>query len=147
MNYKEKYLKYKLKYLTAKKLYGGMEQEEPPPPVNIGIKFPPKQSSKDSPSFPTPPKDSRQKKPHRLIQKSKSLSEKVEREDETSERSMSLPEKLKIKETPPESEIDLELLDDETKKHLSKIDKLELSDDQKKEYIERNEIYIKDLEY
>ena len=25
MNYKKKYLKYKLKYLTAKKLYGGME--------------------------------------------------------------------------------------------------------------------------
>ena len=25
MDYKQKYLKYKLKYLTAKKLYGGME--------------------------------------------------------------------------------------------------------------------------
>ena len=29
MNYREKYLKYKLKYLTAKKLYGGMECDSP----------------------------------------------------------------------------------------------------------------------
>lgn len=31
MNYKKKYLKYKLKYLTAKKLYGGMEIPHAPP--------------------------------------------------------------------------------------------------------------------
>ena len=28
MNYKNKYLKYKLKYLTAKKLYGGVEYDQ-----------------------------------------------------------------------------------------------------------------------
>ena len=28
MDYKKKYLKYKLKYLTAKNLYGGMEEGE-----------------------------------------------------------------------------------------------------------------------
>ena len=31
MNYKQKYLKYKLKYLTAKKLYGGMNRTPIPP--------------------------------------------------------------------------------------------------------------------
>ena len=61
MNYKQKYLKYKLKYLTAKKLYGGMEPgeesiEDPPPHelFNIGsatqFSSPPEPQSKSPPT-------------------------------------------------------------------------------------------------
>lgn len=33
MDYKKKYLKYKLKYLTTKKLYAGSNNEQPQPPA------------------------------------------------------------------------------------------------------------------
>ena len=37
MDYKKKYLKYKLKYLTAKRLYGGMDGDPKNFPVNLLI--------------------------------------------------------------------------------------------------------------
>ena len=51
MDYKKKYLKYKLKYLTAKKLFGGMKDGLPMEltPVNLAqeqIKFPGNQKKK-----------------------------------------------------------------------------------------------------
>ena len=35
MDYKKKYLKYKLKYLTAKKLYGGMDDKPLEFPIHL----------------------------------------------------------------------------------------------------------------
>ena len=66
MNYKNKYLKYKLKYLTAKKLYGGMNPGQyyspdtpPHPPYPHPPPPPPPEKPKESPKefaseFPAP---------------------------------------------------------------------------------------------
>ena len=76
MNYKKKYLKYKLKYLTAKKLFGGMEEVGEPM-----IETPPKNQAPAAAPAPAPAAKKKKIKAPKLPIKKKSADIKITKQN------------------------------------------------------------------
>ncbi len=150
MNYKQKYLKYKIKYLTTKKLYGGMEDgdgngvglgSEPLPTGNISLQT----------NFPTPEKF-RVTRAARL-KKSESLPLSIQPTlPSYTRRTRSLPEieyktpspELKQGTLPPKIESEIRY-EDLIRKDIDEGRNLTISDEEEKQYKENSQERLKAL--